>query len=46
MLLGIARTGQPLNSKVNYLILMSSNALLYQRDAGKQYVEPEINLFI
>jgi hypothetical protein len=38
MLLGIARGNQPLNPKIKYLILMSSKAELYQRDAGKQYV--------
>lgn len=46
MLLAIARKNQPQNNYTNYLILMSFNAMLYQRDAGKQYIEPEINLFI
>lgn len=34
------------NNNMNYVILMSSEAELYQREAGKQYTEPEINLII
>jgi hypothetical protein len=37
MISDIARNNQPVNSKMNYLILMSSNAELYQRGSGKQY---------
>ena len=38
MISDIARNNQTVNSKMNYLILMSSNAELYQRDPGKQYL--------
>lgn len=42
----IARKDNQQRLKMNYLILMSSNAMLYQREAGKQFEEPEINLQI
>jgi hypothetical protein len=44
MLANIAKGVQ--QQKMTYLILMTSEALLYQRQPGKQYIEPEINLVI
>ena len=38
----IARSNET-GKELNYLILMSSKAKLFQRQAGKQYIEPEIN---
>ena len=46
MLESIARKDKTHKLQMNYLILMSSKAMLYQREAGKQFVEPEINLKI
>lgn len=34
----IARDGK--KSDLNYVILMTSKAKLFQRDAGKQFIEP------
>ena len=42
----IAKKDKSNKLKMNYLILMSSKAMLYQREAGKQFIEPEINLKI
>lgn len=42
---GIARRGQSALQH-NYVILMSSQAKLLQREAGRQFVEPEIDLQI
>lgn len=41
----IAKRGQPALLH-NYVILMSSQAQLLQREAGKQFKEPEIDLQI
>lgn len=39
----IAKRDQP-SLFHNYVILMSSQAQLLQREAGKQFIEPEIDL--
>lgn len=46
MVRSIAKKNDLVENKIKYLLLMSSNAMLYLRDSGKQFEEPEINLRI
>lgn len=46
MLNSIAKKGAPDKFKFNHVILMSFDARLYQREAGKQFTHPEIEVDI